>query len=347
MSTKNWQQSFVGPSSGAQIYLSADCIVCVTFDFYEAHTAASRLIINILANGIQLCSANCTRFLWFHFQLIKTLIKCISKWKLNVESTRDPKSQQVCFFVESTGHRLEFCANWVEPLFAAFEYKRFPTICSLSTSLVISFSIYIITILRTDKSIGDTSDIISDSSGVGTNSDSAVCSIGHPSTTVVCIEPYSSSTIGHLSIQTGEVIEVLGSTDCGLLEGYVRGTNRSGFFPVEVVQEVNIRHKNNTEHKSTFQKRQDAPQQPPQQQHMPLESFCVRIQRKLIEFQFNVNFNAEFLFEQQQQQPNQQQAIYQRNTIIGATPAEQSMQDEFIGHGQAYSSATAPRQKKM
>lgn len=143
-----------------------------------------------------------------------------------------------------------------------------------------------------DKSIGDTSDIISDSSGVGTNSDSAVCSIGHPSTTVVCIEPYSSSTIGHLSIQTGEVIEVLGSTDCGLLEGYVRGTNRSGFFPTEVVQEVNIRQKNitnvSTEQRSTFRKQQDLqPQQqqqppPPQQQPQPqqqqnhLESFCVR-----------------------------------------------------------------------
>lgn len=137
----------------------------------------------------------------------------------------------------------------------------------------------------TDKSIGDTSDIISDSSGVGTNSDSAVCSIGHPSTTVVCIEPYSSATIGHLSIQTGEVIEVLGSTDCGLLEGYVRGTNRSGFFPAEVVQEVNIRQKNitnvSTEQRSTFQKRQDMQQQqqqqPPQQPQTQLESFCVRI----------------------------------------------------------------------
>lgn len=97
-----------------------------------------------------------------------------------------------------------------------------------------------------DKSIGDTSDIISDSSGVGTNSDSAACSIGHPSTTVVCIETYGSNTSGHLSIQAGDVIEVVGSTDCGLLEGYVRGTNRSGFFPAQVVQEVNIRQKNIT-----------------------------------------------------------------------------------------------------
>lgn len=140
------------------------------------------------------------------------------------------------------------------------------------------FSINQINLLHIDKSIGDTSDIISDSSGVGTNSDSAVCSIGHPSTTVVCIEPYLSSTIGHLSIQTGEIIEVLGSTDCGLLEGYVRGTNRSGFFPADIVQEVNIRQKNITnlsaEQRNTFQKRQDMQQQ---QQQNQLESFGVSI----------------------------------------------------------------------
>uniref|UniRef100_A0A1B0DRH9 Uncharacterized protein n=1 Tax=Phlebotomus papatasi TaxID=29031 RepID=A0A1B0DRH9_PHLPP len=98
----------------------------------------------------------------------------------------------------------------------------------------------------TDKSIGDTSDIISDSSGVGTSSDSAACSIGHPSTTVVCMERYVAQQQGHLTIQPGDVIEVVGSTDCGLLEGYVRGTNRSGLFPIHHVQEVNIRQKNIT-----------------------------------------------------------------------------------------------------
>lgn len=51
---------------------------------------------------------------------------------------------------------------------------------------------------------------------------------------------------GHLTIQPGDVIEVVGSTDCGLLEGYVRGTNRSGLFPIHHVQEVNIRQKNIT-----------------------------------------------------------------------------------------------------
>ncbi|XP_049317259.1 uncharacterized protein LOC105228183 isoform X6 [Bactrocera dorsalis] len=97
-----------------------------------------------------------------------------------------------------------------------------------------------------DKSLGDTSDLISDSSGVGTNSDSAACSIGHPSTTVVCMEPYSGNAPGHISLQTGDVIEVVGSTDCGLLEGYIRGSNQSGFFPVDCVQEVSLRQKNTT-----------------------------------------------------------------------------------------------------
>ncbi|XP_037895987.1 protein shank isoform X8 [Glossina fuscipes] len=97
-----------------------------------------------------------------------------------------------------------------------------------------------------DKSLGDTSDIISDSSGVGTNSDSAACSIGHPSTTVVCMEPYVGNSVGHIRLQPGDVIEVVGSTDCGLLEGYVRGTNQSGFFPAECVQEINLRQKNIT-----------------------------------------------------------------------------------------------------
>lgn len=95
----------------------------------------------------------------------------------------------------------------------------------------------------TDKSLGDTSDIISDSSGVGTNSESATCSIGHPSTTVVCIEKYESKVNGHLAIQPGDVIEVVGSTDCGLLEGYIRGTTKVGFFPSRYAQEVQFRQK--------------------------------------------------------------------------------------------------------
>lgn len=60
------------------------------------------------------------------------------------------------------------------------------------------------------------------------------------------MEGYSSNEQGHLRLQPGDVIEVVGSTDCGFLEGYVRGTNRSGFFPGECVQEVSIRQKNIT-----------------------------------------------------------------------------------------------------
>lgn len=60
------------------------------------------------------------------------------------------------------------------------------------------------------------------------------------------MEAYSSNEQGHLRLQPGDVIEVVGSTDCGYLEGYVRGTNRSGFFPGECVQEVSIRQKNIT-----------------------------------------------------------------------------------------------------
>lgn len=98
-------------------------------------------------------------------------------------------------------------------------------------------------LFETDKSLGDTSDIISDSSGVGTNSESATCSIGHPSTTVVCIEKYESKVNGHLTIQPGDVIEIVGSTDCGLLEGYIRGTTKVGFFPSRYAQEVQFRQK--------------------------------------------------------------------------------------------------------
>lgn len=58
------------------------------------------------------------------------------------------------------------------------------------------------------------------------------------------MEQYTGNALGHLSINPGDVIEVVGSTDCGLLEGYIRGVNRSGFFPAQCVQEVNIRQKN-------------------------------------------------------------------------------------------------------
>lgn len=60
----------------------------------------------------------------------------------------------------------------------------------------------------TDKSLGDTSDIISDSSGVGTaNSDTTIGSISMPGSTVVCIETYNSNEDGHISIREGDILE--------------------------------------------------------------------------------------------------------------------------------------------
>jgi SH3/ankyrin repeat-containing protein len=52
-----------------------------------------------------------------------------------------------------------------------------------------------------------------------------------------------SAMSGHLTVQPGDVIEVVGSTDCGLLEGYIRGTTQTGLFPTHCVQEVQFRQK--------------------------------------------------------------------------------------------------------
>lgn len=58
-----------------------------------------------------------------------------------------------------------------------------------------------------DKSLGDTSDIISDSSGVGTANSDTNCSLSMPGTTVVCVEPYNSKEEGHISIREGDILE--------------------------------------------------------------------------------------------------------------------------------------------
>jgi hypothetical protein len=61
--------------------------------------------------------------------------------------------------------------------------------------------------MSTDKSAGDTSDIISDSSGVGTsNSDTTTCSL-QPSTTVVCLQPYEPAHHGHLRLNKGDIVD--------------------------------------------------------------------------------------------------------------------------------------------
>lgn len=162
-----------------------------------------------------------------------------------------------------------------------------------------------------DKSIGDASDIISDSSGVGTSSDSTACSIGHPNTTVVCMIPYTKNYPGHLGIHPGDVIEVFGSTDCGLLEGQVRGTNRTGLFPIQYVQEVNFRQKNiinvSTATNNNQQYIEDVMNHRQQMQH----------------------------HQEKQQQMSEYNNI--NNNILAANNHN---------HGQ-YSSATAPRMKKL
>lgn len=60
-----------------------------------------------------------------------------------------------------------------------------------------------------DKSLGDTaSDVISDSSGVGTSqSDTTNNSLTIPGTTVVCVEPYNTGIPGHLAINQGDILE--------------------------------------------------------------------------------------------------------------------------------------------
>ncbi|XP_033224262.1 protein shank isoform X6 [Belonocnema kinseyi] len=95
-----------------------------------------------------------------------------------------------------------------------------------------------------DKSLGDTaSDVISDSSGVGTSQSDTTNSLTIPGTTVVCIDGYNSGIRGHLNINEGDILEVTGATDCGLLEGVLRGQG-TGLFPAHCVQEVRLRHTN-------------------------------------------------------------------------------------------------------
>ncbi|KAJ8726784.1 hypothetical protein PYW08_015181 [Mythimna loreyi] len=99
--------------------------------------------------------------------------------------------------------------------------------------------------ILTDKSAGDTSDIISDSSGVGTSNSDTTCSL-HGGATVVCLQPYDGAAPGHVRLNQGDIVEVTGATDDGLLEGTVRGSGASGLFPMQCVQEVRLRQ--NTQH---------------------------------------------------------------------------------------------------
>ncbi|XP_058058009.1 SH3 and multiple ankyrin repeat domains protein 1 [Anopheles bellator] len=177
----------------------------------------------------------------------------------------------------------------------------------------------------TDKSLGDTSDIISDSSGVGTNSDSAACSIGHPSTTVVCMEGYDAGLSGHIHIQPGDVIEVVGSTDCGLLEGFVRGTNKTGFFPSSCVQEVQFRQK------SIINVSTSTPHH-----HYLINTSSNEIVSHDLQRQ-----------QQQQHQQHQQQQQHQMQQVNHDQQLQQHhLQQQQQQQQQQYSSQTAPRMKK-
>uniref|UniRef100_A0A182YLY8 SH3 and multiple ankyrin repeat domains protein 3 n=1 Tax=Anopheles stephensi TaxID=30069 RepID=A0A182YLY8_ANOST len=175
-----------------------------------------------------------------------------------------------------------------------------------------------------DKSLGDTSDIISDSSGVGTNSDSAACSIGHPSTTVVCMEGYDTGLSGHIHIQPGDVIEVVGSTDCGLLEGFVRGTNKTGFFPASCVQEVQFRQKSIINVSTST----------------PHHHYLINTSSNEI-----VSHDLQQQLQQQQQQQQQHHQLQQQQHQHLQQQQPSSL-DQQQHPQQQYSSQTAPRVKK-
>lgn len=61
----------------------------------------------------------------------------------------------------------------------------------------------------------------------------------------MCVENYNPNIAGHLVIRPGDYIDIVSSTDCGFLEGYVCGTNRCGFFPANCVREVTQQTKSN------------------------------------------------------------------------------------------------------
>ncbi|XP_034933990.1 uncharacterized protein Prosap isoform X2 [Chelonus insularis] len=68
-------------------------------------------------------------------------------------------------------------------------------------------------------------------------------SISRPGTTVICTETYNSSIAGHLNLNQGDILEVIGATDCGLLEGVQHG-HKTGLFPARCVQQIKQRHSN-------------------------------------------------------------------------------------------------------
>lgn len=194
----------------------------------------------------------------------------------------------------------------------------------------------------TDKSLGDTSDIISDSSGVGTaSSDSTACSIGHPNMTVVCMIPYTKNYPGHLAIQQGDVIDVFGSTDCGHLEGQIRGTNRVGLFPIQYVQEVNFRQKNISNVSA-------APSQ--QQQHQHLQQQQQQQHHYMDEMMSSAGGHGHMDSAQQSDYNvlnNNNANNNNNNTVLNSSEMFHNNSNHQNGAAQQYSSLTAPRVKRM
>ncbi|XP_022251595.1 SH3 and multiple ankyrin repeat domains protein 3-like, partial [Limulus polyphemus] len=89
--------------------------------------------------------------------------------------------------------------------------------------------------------------VTSDSSGVCTsNSGTSESTTEHgdnpilPGTTCVCVEDYSPCSPGHLQLTRGDIVDVVGISDCGLLEGRLRN-EQEGLFPSSAVQEVKLR----------------------------------------------------------------------------------------------------------
>ncbi|CAG4988043.1 unnamed protein product [Parnassius apollo] len=107
--------------------------------------------------------------------------------------------------------------------------------------------------ILTDKSAGEASDVVSESSGVGTSA-SDTGSAPPPGATAVCVRahrppaPHAHPAAPHaprqLCLDPGDVLRVTGCTDDGMLEGTIRSTGASGLFPAHCVQEVRLRQNN-------------------------------------------------------------------------------------------------------
>lgn len=169
------------------------------------------------------------------------------------------------------------------------------------------------------------------------------------------MEPYAGNTVGHIRLQPGDVIEVVGSTDCGLLEGYVRGTNHSGFFPADCVQEVNLRQKHitNVMTASTGMPPQQSAAASQLQSQSQLQSSyqgspqlslgghsgssSTLLQQPHQSPSLSMTSNGSH--QQQQQQP----VLVEANGGSGAAVATGTANSHSMGQ---YSSATAPRIKK-